>query len=320
MKEKLLNIRNNKIVNYLAPVILLGFMCLLFTALSAGRFIQLPNLKIILNQALVIGIVATGGVLIYSAGNMNMAMGGSTALACFVGAKIYLATGSPILMLLACIVSGMIIMGLCTILCQIFKISIVIITLILMTMLTSVMDWMVGSNPLQLPFGEMKDLQSTEITLILGLLFFGVCLFLFNKTKLGRTLKFVGENQTCARQTGINEIKIVSIAFLISGVAVGLGAFAFLVRTTTVSSTACASLNMDVILAIVLAGTPMNGGTKSKIYSGMVGALMVMVLNNGLLMVGVSSIFIQAVRGVLFLLILILSERRPDVLPVKDMV
>lgn len=320
LTDSVKKLKDNRIVSFLAPIIMLVAVCLVFAVMTKGRFMMPVNLKMIMNSALPLAIVATGGVLIYSSGNMNIAMGGSTAIACIVGGMVYNATGSVPMMLLACIATGVAIMALCLVLNQIFKLGIIVITIIMMTMLSSLQEWLVGGKPISLPYGEMSAVAKMQIPLILGIVFFLVCLFIFDFTKMGRTFKFIGDNATCARQTGINATKILTFAFLVSGVAIGLGAFATNVAYPSISKETCISLNMNVILAIVVAGTPMNGGTRSKVYSGIVGAILIEVLNNGLLMVGVDSIYIQAIKGVLFLLIVFLSAKRPNVLPVKDMI
>lgn len=320
MFEKIRKVMNHRIVVFLLPVIILLLLCLVFALGTGGRFISSRNLKIITDQALVMAIVATGGVFVYSSGNMNLALGGSTAIACIFGAMTYLNTESYAAMFFACVVTGLIIMALCVVLSQVLHISIIVVTMILMTMLTALQEWLIGSNPIKLPFSAMNALQKANVPLTLGIILFVVCILVFEFTPLGKTLKFFGDNETCAKQTGLNELLAISLAFAISGIGVGVGAFAFLARSATVASTSCNSLNMDVMLAIVLAGTPMDGGNKSKIFSGVVGALMTTVLSNGLLMMGVDSIYIQAVKGILFVIILITSSKRSDVLPVNDMV
>lgn len=318
--DKLRKIQDNRIVSYLSPIIVTIIISLVFSSLTKGRFLKPANLTNILNSALPLAIIATGGVLIYASGNMNIAMGGSTAIACIIGGWMYQATESVPVMLLACVLTGVVIMALCLVLNQIFRLGIIVITIIMMTMLSSLQEWMVGGKTISLPYMAMDAVAQSQLPLILGIAFFVLCVFLFDFTKLGRTFKFLGENATCARQTGINATKMLTVAFLISGVAIGLGAFATNVAYTSISKETCVSVNMDVILAIVVAGTPMNGGTKSKVYSGLIGALLIEVLNSGLLMVRVDSIYIQAIKGVLFLLIVFLSSKRPKVLPVKDMI
>ena len=57
------------------------------------------------------------------------------------------------------------------------------------------------------------------------------------------------------------------------------------------------------------------GGSRSNAYAGLLGALTVAALNKGLLMVGVSSAFIQGIRGVIFLLLVWMNSERQNLLP-----
>lgn len=318
MKEKIRRISDNKLVNYFSPLVLLVLMGLLFTALTGGRFIAARNLKIILNQSIVLAIVGTGAVFIYSTGNLNLAMGSSTAMACMLGVNVYIKTGSFWLMLGSCVLLGVAIMMACCFLSHFLGVGIIVVTNVMMSLMLSLQQWTLTA-PIKMPLADMQALKNMNVPILLMLVFFAVCVFLFDGTKLGRMLKFIGENKTCAKMTGMNENKAIVIAFLISGISVGLAATAFLIRNVSVSFNSCSSLNMDVILAIVLAGTPMMGGTRSKIYSGVVGGIMTSMLANGLIMVGVQSYYVQAIQGALFIVILAFGNKRPSTLPVKDM-
>ena len=75
---------------------------------------------------------------------------------------------------------------------------------------------------------------------------------------------------------------------------------------------------MDCMLAIVLGGMSCFGGSRSNTYSAVVGAVLVTVLNNGLLMIGVSSTILQAIRGVIFIVLVCVSQTRPKGLPSRD--
>lgn len=318
MEKSIQRIRDNKLVNYFGPILMLLAMVLLFALLSGGSFVSARNLKIICNQSAVLAIVGTGAVFVYSAENLNLAMGSTTAMACLLGINVYLRTGSFWLMLAACILLGVAIMMACCFMSQYLGIGIVVITNVMMTLMLNFQQWMVP-QPISMPRESVKALKDMNVPLIMAAVFFAICVFLYDGTKLGRTLKFIGENKRCARMTGINENRAIVISFLISGVSVGLGAAAFLIRNSSFSYTSCSSLNMDVVLAIVLAGTPLMGGTKSKIYSGVVGALFTSMLANGLVMLGAQSYYVQAIQGVLFILILALGGKRPDILPIKEM-
>jgi ribose transport system permease protein len=72
------------------------------------------------------------------------------------------------------------------------------------------------------------------------------------------------------------------------------------------------------MLAIVLGGMPVFGGSKSKAFAPVIGAITVTALNNGLLMVGVSASLVQGARGIIFLLLLLLGNKRTALLPARE--
>ena len=88
-----------------------------------------------------------------------------------------------------------------------------------------------------------------------------------------------------------------------------------IIRSGSITTDTANTLNMDCMLALVLGGMSCFGGSRSNTWSGIVGALIVTVLNNGLLMCGVSSTFIQAVRGIIFIILVCASQTRPQGLP-----
>ena len=89
-------------------------------------------------------------------------------------------------------------------------------------------------------------------------------------------------------------------------------------RNGSVAATMGTSTNTDVMLAIVLGGMPIYGGSKSRVYAPILGVLIVVALNNGLLMVGVDSSWVQGIRGIIFLAFLLLGTKRAKLLPARE--
>ena len=149
-------------------------------------------------------------------------------------------------------------------------------------------------------------------------IFFVFAIFMFHFTAIGRSLKMIGTNNENAFQTGIEKSKYILIAFIIAGIGSGIGALLVIVRGGSVGAQTLSTLNNDVMLAIVLGGMSIFGGSKSFAYTGIVGALTVCVLNQGLLMIGVDSTIIQAVRGIIFLILIMTAQQRPKGLPAPE--
>ena len=88
-----------------------------------------------------------------------------------------------------------------------------------------------------------------------------------------------------------------------------------MINVSAVSVGDGSGLGMDVMLATVLGGMSIFGGSRSNAYAGCWALLTVAALNKGLLMVGVSSAFIQGIRGVIFLLLVWMNGERQNLLP-----
>ena len=198
-------------------------------------------------------------------------------------------------------------------------------TLIIGTMATDVsfiyttgnLDISVGSA-LKVEFQLCKMLEDGGFRYGAFILYFIVCLLVFHFTAIGRQLRFIGGNQKCAEQTGMNPKKAIYTSFLMAGIGIGIAAVFTIIRTGSMGNSTGNGMGMDVMLATVLGGMSIFGGAKSNTYSGIIGALTVSTLNKGLLMLGVSSTVIQGVRGVIFLLLVFLNSERPNTLPARE--
>ncbi len=313
-------ILNSRLANNLLPVVVIVLVALIFSALTKGRFLSKASVNTIINQAIITGIIATGAVFIFASGNVNIALGGTTAISAIVGVVLWRATGSVPLMMAGCIACAVVILVFGCMLSVVFKIKVVSVTMIMMGMLTAMQTWiMMKYVTLSVDYSVIAALNAKNAALIIFGVGFLIFAYLFCFTKIGRSLKMIGENAKCTIQTGISPNKYIIIAFVLAGIAAGLGAILLILRSGSVSGTTANGLNMDVMLAIVLGGMPVTGGYKSKIAAGVFGSFMVTMLNSGLLMIGVSATIVQAVRGLCFLVLIVLSNKRPDTLPVKEM-
>lgn len=321
MKEKIIaGVRSRKFAALL-PFIVLVVLMIFFNIASKGRFLERNSVKLMINQAIIIGIVATGGVFVFASNNINIALGSTTAVSAIAAVFTYNITNSVAAMFAASLLTAVLILMLSCVASTVFNIGVVVVTIIMSNLLTALQKWiMLKYVTLSLPYALTAQMNKMYIHIIIFVLFLSAGIIIFNMTKVGRVLKFIGENPVCAQQTGFMVSKYIYIAFLMAGLAAGFGAILYLMRNGSVASDSCASTNMDVMLAIVLGGMPVNGGYKSKIMAGALGSMIVTCLSTGLLMVGVSATVLQAVRGICFIVLIIASNKRTVLLPVKETV
>ena len=98
---------------------------------------------------------------------------------------------------------------------------------------------------------------------------------------------------------------------------VGLAAVFSITNVAAVSVETGDGMGMDVMLATVLGGMSIFGGSRSNAYAGVLGAITVVALNKGMLMIGVSAALIQGIRGVIFLLLVWMNSERQSLLPAR---
>ena len=318
MNSAILKVKESRWTSRLLSPIILVLLAVIFSVATSGRFSDPTNIKTIVEQSLIVGVVATGASFIYATGNVNISMGSSTALMATIAAMTYLQTESIVLMFVVAVVGSVVLLGFCAALSTILHVRVLFVTVVMMILLSSIQQSLLGSTTLSVPYALTSGLKSINISYILFAVFFIFCGVLFHFTSFGRKLRSIGANSTGAELTGFSENKYLLLAFLVAGIGVGLGAILTIVRAGAISKDTCASLNMDCMLAIVLGGMAVFGGSRSNTYAAIVGALIVTVLNNGLLMIGISNTILQAVRGVIFIILVCASQARPNGLPDRE--
>ena len=149
------------------------------------------------------------------------------------------------------------------------------------------------------------DNWTLKITLLV--VAFIVCYLLFEKSWIGKANKAIGGNPLAAQQAGVNVARTRMIAYLISGVTVGVAAFVLMARAGSVSTSTGQGLEMNVITALVLGGVPLSGGSRAKMSGALIGSLSVIILRNGLIILGVNERIIEGIQGLVLLIIVFLT-------------
>ena len=296
----------------LLPALALGVLLIALCAVVSAKGYRLDMyLNIVFNEGVVLAVVATGAVFIYSLGSFDISLGASTLFSATMGVMAYNATGSTAVLLLAILVSAVGCSLLSSVLASVFHIPVFVTTVAMMSVLSAIAGQIITTNGgalggISIPSELLKPLDNPAFKVVVLALFAALCVFAFNFTKIGRREKFLGGNPVCAQLTGINVNTYAIIAFVMAGLGVGLGAFLTLVYTPSVTTTTAGSIGMNIIVAIVFGGMPISGGPRSKIYSALLGGFSYIRLNNILKLVidgntgyGIS----QIVSAVFFLLV-----------------
>lgn len=128
-----------------------------------------------------------------------------------------------------------------------------------------------------------------------------VAAFLLNRTVIGRYMYAVGGNKEAARLSGIPVQKVLVIVFALSGLFAGLAGMLLSGRLDSAQPQAAVGYELDAIAAVVIGGASLAGGV-GRISGTLVGALVLVVIRNGLNLLNVSSFWQQVVIGLVIAL------------------
>ena len=134
-----------------------------------------------------------------------------------------------------------------------------------------------------------------------------LAVFLSDKTKIGRYIYAIGGNENASLLSGININKVKIIVYTIAGALAAVGGLMVTSRLDSAQPNAGTGYELDSIAAVVIGGTSLSGG-KGSIWGTVLGAIIIGVLNNGLVLLNVSPFWQQVVKGFVILLAVIIDK------------
>jgi len=140
----------------------------------------------------------------------------------------------------------------------------------------------------------------------------GISHLIYRHTRFGAHLLALGDNPRAASVCGINVVKMRLSVLMISGACAALAGLLYAGRLQSARYTLGESDLMTVIAAVIVGGTLLNGG-KGSMIGALVGSLMMGMLNNGLILMGLSVSDQMIVRGLIILAAVALSLRQKSI-------
>lgn len=309
---------DNRIFTIILPFALLVFVVALFGILTKGAFFSKANIKSIYEQSLVVAVASIGMSFIYTVGNIDVSVGSILCLASAIGGIAWEATGSTLLLMLVTAVMGFLLLQFNCLLSNILHIKAMVASIFMGRIYSAIASELLGPTAMAIDYSVTKSLQTRPIRITFFLVYLIICVIVFQFTARGKSLKFIGGSESCAKTVGLKRTSAVNKAYLYAGIGVGLAAVIMLIRTGTVSVSNGGSIGNDIMLATVLGGMSIYGGHKSSCYAGVLGAFIVIILNKGLLMMGISNTIIQGIRGVIFLIFVYITSEKSKQLPSRQ--
>jgi ribose transport system permease protein len=173
--------------------------------------------------------------------------------------------------------------------------------------------WPVRSLPASFRFLGQHDIPVGNLGVPLPLIFtlvFAVITSLFlTRTVWGYRIYAVGGSETATRLSGISTDNVKIMVYSLCGILTAIGGVLMTARLGVAAPTAAVGYELDVIAAVVVGGTSLMGG-EGTILGVLIGAAVMQVLRNGLVLVGVSAYWLQAVQGLVIVTTIMIDQLR----------
>jgi len=282
-----------------------------FFSLKSDRFLDAQNLSLILQQVMVVGVLAIGQTLVILTAGIDLSCGTVMAFGQVIMTKLAIENGlDPLLAIalgiLTCVGFGLLNGGLVTGI-RLPAFIVTLGTLNIAFALTHIVsnDLTFSGLPSEmLFFGRTFSVAGGDFTygVVLMLVLYGIAWYALTQTAWGRHVYAVGDNAEAARLTGIKVNRVLLSVYVLAGLTYGIAAMLLVSRTELGDPNAGQTTeNLDAITAVVLGGTSLFGG-RGTVIGTLIGATIVGVFRNGLTLIGVEVIYQYLVTGILVIL------------------
>ena len=294
----------------LAMLILLGVIL----SMVSPYFLTTTNLLNIGRGIAIVGIVAVGETIVIIAGGFDLSVG-STMAAAGMTAGWLVTQGVPLPLAFAVAILIGIVVGFANgTIISYARINPLIATLATLAIVRGVSYVISGgreliiSDPAFLTFGVGRLLGIPYIVLMLvaTFLIFG---WAMPRTLFGRYAYAIGSSAKAAQRAGVPVARWRIAYYVTCGALSALAGLVFVARTGNAQPSAALGIELDVITAVILGGTSLNGG-RGRLSGTFIGMVLLGMVNNGLILVGVPAFWQQVVKGAILLTAVLYDELR----------
>ena len=336
--------KNNHRLSSLGLMLLKGRTFIALAALLAyfsfyaPNFTQIPSLILMIKHAAIYGLLALGMTLVIITGGIDLSVGAVVGLSAMLAGglvveglripflNVTIFFNVPAILLIICVIA--VFVGLCSgLIISKLKVPAFIATLGAMYVCRGFAMLRSGGatfpNLGSPPHGHeivqgydfigSANVPNTEIpyTIVVFLVMAIISLFIMKKTPLGNQIYAVGGNERAATLSGIQTKKVKLFVYMYSAFLAAVAGLIMSSQLRAAHPSTGEAWEMNAIAAVVLGGTSMSGGM-GTIGGTIIGVLVITVLNDGMIMMGVSSFWQMVIKGVVIVLAVVIDMMQKD--------
>jgi ribose transport system permease protein len=284
----------------------------IFFSIKSPYFLNYDNFVNIVTAAAVTGIIAAPATMLLIAGQFDLSVGSAAAFCGAVLASLALhnslAFAVPVAILAGIgigIVNGFLV--------TVIGINALITTLGTLAVFRGLTQVLTDGQTLSVEsfsgLGTSRPLFDMPLPVFIVA---GIALtfwFLSRYTVFGRSMYAIGANPVAARLNGIRSKRVIFVGFVLSGLCVAIGGLILASQLGAASPQAASGMELSVVTAVILGGASLAGG-RGAISGTMLGLLIIGTLNNGLVLLNVSSFWQTVAQGSLLIFAVAFDQLR----------
>ncbi len=298
-------------------LVLLGFLVIVCGIISilAPRFMTIDNIAVITRAAAFVALVSLGQMTCLIAGVIDLSVG---AVGGFAGVCAALLMYNTSLEPYVCIIIGVLIgsfIGLVngTLVTRI-KLNPFIVTLSMSFVISGAIlvttgGWAIPNLPQKIEWIGRGSLGPIPVPTLIAVIIAILLAFLLNRTYIGRHIFAIGGNKEAAILVGIPVERLTTLVYVISGSLAALAGVIMLARLASGQPTVGQGWLLPSFAAPILGGAALNGGAGS-VLGTIVGALLMAVIQNSIVMTGMSVYWENVVVGAVLVGAIVLDRLR----------
>jgi ribose transport system permease protein len=292
-------------------MLLLAILLAATLSILSPYFLTRSNLFNVLDQSVVIGIVAVGMTFVILTGGIDLSVG---SIAGLTGIILGLAVQSlPLsLAILMAVAAGAGIGLLSGLLIAYFGLAAFVVTLGMMAICRSLAYILSGQTAISnIPSG-MSDIVYTDVfgipaNVVFLAILYAVAWAYLTYTKGGRTIYAVGSNKEAARAAGLNVFLYAILPYVFSGALSAVAVTFSIAQLLSADPLMGNAWELDAIAAVVIGGASLFGG-RGSIIGTLIGVLIMVMIRNGLNLLGVSPFWQGSAIGSIIIVALLIES------------
>lgn len=294
-------------------LIVVVVLCVLLSV-TTDSFLTLQNLFDLLTSNAFVGVLCAGLLVVIVAGGIDISFTATATVAQYVAMSVAVAYGGNWLSVFAIACGVGVLCGFVNaFVIYTFKIKSIIVTIATLNIFYGVLIFVTRGNYIySLPdwfatginwfaFERDEIPYSLNFQMLMLVAVFALTWFLLNRTNIGRQIYAMGGNPDAAQRLGFNLFRLHLIVYGYMGFVAGIASLVQAQLAQSVAPTVLVGKELDVLAAVVLGGASLLGGV-GTVFGTILGLTLLAIMQNGLVLLGVSSYWSQFFVGLVILL------------------